>query len=144
MEAAIQLLISSVGDNYGKRRQSQFAEQLLNLTLNFLQRLMEDQTTESPENTPDSVNYVTATVSPEGRSISESSTENTHASEGEGKPLSGKIPLNTLAGYVTRLRHLVKHPSAVPHTKHACSNMSNAEARYEAVSSSWHKMDTEV
>jgi spatacsin len=139
MEAAIQLLIGSVEENYGKRRKSQFAEQLLNLTLNFLQRLMEDQTTETAEKKQDSMS---ATMSPEDHSIRESRIESTSVSE-EGMLLSGKIPLGILASYVTRLRHLVKRPSATPHTKSPLRSTSTADARYEAISSSWHKMDTE-
>ena len=44
MEAAIRMLTRAVEENHWKQHQSQFPEQLLNVTLQFLRNLMQDQT----------------------------------------------------------------------------------------------------
>lgn len=159
MESALQLLIGSVEENYGKRQQSQFAEQLLNLTLHFLQRLMEDQTATSTEALSeglDSLRVVVGETTSGGvhsptkeppslrkRQTSESSTGSV-TSEVETRPLGSKIPLETLAGYVNRLRCLVKHPSVSPHPEYSDSRPAHAAALYEAIASGWRNMESGV
>lgn len=158
METAIQLLIGSIEDNHGKRQQSQFAEQLLNLTLNFLQRLMADQTAQIglELNSLDSnkvlgESRVVGDDSPtpavphlRQRAVSESSAGSVSEVDRLSLDNRSKIPLDQLARHVNQLRRLVKRQPVSGYSEQPGRKLASAEEQYEMSASRWRNIETGV